>query len=223
MSHSKSFTYIPRSILRAALMSAAILGFSNNANAEDIFESLYSEVSTPAITAPHINAQSKIAIARLDGGRLIPAPYGELEDWTFLNKRTAIDIIPLTAGQYIKYTPEIPFTGQDTDNKIDEIRLTAANEGMEFTLIYAVGPDADIELFGHRSLTQTGLTLSPSTPKWGQAKARAILMNSHSGAVLGMVTAENVDYNIGELADRAGALITSLSVIKTASRTAISG
>lgn len=223
MPRTNRITDIPRSILNAALMGAAILGFSNSAQAEDIFETLQDVTPVTMTTAPQINSQSAIAIARLDGGRLISAPYGELEDWTFLDRRTPMEIIPLTAGQYIKYTPEIPFTGQDTDNKIDEVRLTAANEGMAFTLIYAVGPDADMELFGHRSLAETGLTLSPSAPKWEMAKARAILMNSHTGDVLGMVTADNVDYNIGELADRAGDLITSLSVIKTASRTTISG
>jgi len=94
---------------------------------------------------------------------------------------------------------------------------------MNFTLIYAVGPDADFELFGHRSLEETGLNLPSHQAHWGKAKARAVLMNSFTGDVLGMVTAENIDYNIGELADKAGDLIKTLSVVKTASRTTISG
>jgi hypothetical protein len=209
--------------MKAALISAVILGFTNSAQAEDIFESASINGSITALTAPHINSQSAIAVARLDGGRLIPAPYGELEDWTFLDNRLAMNITPLSAASHIKYTPEIPFTGQDTDNKIDEIRLTAANEGMDFTLIYAVGPDADFDLFGHRSLEQTGLSLTSKDPKWEKAKSRAVLVNSFTGDVLGMVTADNVEYNIGELADKAGELIENLSVIKTASRTTISG
>lgn len=216
--------FTPRSILKAAIMSSAILGFANTAAAEDIFESdiAYIENLAP-ITAPRISASSKIAIARLDGGRLIPAPYSELEDWSFLNKRTHTELIPLSAASYIKYTPEIAFNGQDTDNKIDEVRLTAANEGMAFTLIYAVGTDADFALFGHRTIEETGISLTPSSADWSRAKARALLMESHSGKVLGMVTSNNVEFNIGELADRTGDMIKNLSVVKVASRTTISG
>jgi len=223
MTTSRTYKIIPRSIAKATLISAAIFGFANHVQAEDIFESIITVESIPPVTAPHITRDNSIAIARLDGGRLIPAPYGELEDWSFLDKRLAMNIVPMSATSYIKYTPEIPFTGQDTDNKIDEVRLTAANEGMDFTLIYAVGPDADFELFGHRNLEETGLTLPANAPDWKQAKARAVLMNSHTGHVLGMVTAENVEFNIGELADKTGDLINTLSVIKTASRTTISG
>lgn len=218
-------TYItPRSILKTALLSAAILGFANAAQAEDIFESgvLYSD-SVTTLTAPHITTGSKIAIARLDGGRLIPAPYGELEDWGFLDKRIDAKLVPLSAASYLKYTPEIPFNSRDTDNKIDEVRLTAANEGMNFTLIYAVGTDADFALFGHRAMTENGLTFNTSHPEWDKAKARALLVESHSGQVLGVVTSNNVEYHIGELADRAGEMINNLTTIKTASRTTISG
>lgn len=223
MTTSQTFKNIPHAIAKAALISATVFSFANSAQAEDILESVMSGPAVTAMTAPHIQNSSTIAIARLDGGRLIPAPYTELEDWSFLNKRTSVDIIPLSSAQYIKYTPEIPFTGQDTDNKIDEIRLTAVNEGMDFTLIYAVGPDADINLFGHRNLKDTGLTLTSGTPSWEKAKARAILMNSYTGDVIGMVSSDKVDYNIGDLADKAGVLIETLSVIKTASRTTISG
>ena len=218
-------TYItPRSILKTALFSAAILGFANTAQAEDIFESdvSYSNNVT-TLTAPHISTGTKIAIARLDGGRLIPAPYSELEDWEFLDKRTKVKLVPLSAASYLKYTPELPFNSRDTDNKIDEVRLTAANEGMNYTLIYAVGTDADIELFGHRAMTDNGLTFNTSTPEWKTAKARALLVESYSGKVLGVATSNNVEYHIGELADRTGEMIKNLTTIKTASRTTISG
>ncbi len=223
MTRIKTYKARPYSITKAALIGAAILGFAQSAQAEDIVETLPSMQDITPMTAPRIQSGSIIAIARLDGGRLIPAPYSELEDWGFLNKRTSTEIIPLSAAQYIKYTPELPFTGQDTDNKIDEIRLTAANEGMNFTLIYAVGPDADIDLFGHRSLNNSGLSLNENAPKWEKSKARAILVNSFTGDVLGMVASDNVDYNIGELADKTGELIKTLSIVKTASRTTISG
>ena len=212
----------PKSILKAALIASLCFGFAQAASAEDIFESEVSYLDAlPATTAPQLSNDSVIAIARLDGGRLIPAPHSELEDWSYLDKRLSASLVPMSAASYIKYTPEIPFNGQDTDNKIDEVRLTAANEGINFTLIYAVGPDADFALFGHRTVTETGLINVDET--WTQAKSRALLMNSHNGQVLGMVSADNVEYNIGELADKVGEMINTLSVVKLASRTTISG
>ena len=218
-------TYItPKSILKAALSASLCFGFAYNASAEDVFESGTAYLETlPAVTAPVLTKNSVIAIARLDGGRLIPAPHTELEDWSFLNKRSPVSLVPMSAASYIKYTPEIPFNGRDTDNKIDEVRLTAANEGIDFTLIYAVGPDADVALFGNRTMKETGLRLSDNSDQWMKAKSRAILMNSHNGQVLGMVAADNVEFNIGALADKVGDMINTLTVVKLASRTTISG
>jgi len=112
---------------------------------------------------------------------------------------------------YLKYTPEIPFQGQDTDNKIDEVRITAAAEGYSHVIIYGVGPDASWASFGGKALRETGLTIHDGCDSWQKAKAKALLVNAHTGEVLGAATAENIEFNIGELADNVGNLVTKLS------------
>jgi len=65
----------------------------------------------------------------------------------------------MNAGDYLKYIPEIPFDGVDTDNKIDEIRLTAANEGYSHVIVYGMGADAYWSSIGGKALAETGLTV----------------------------------------------------------------
>lgn len=162
----------------------------------------------PAAT---FSQNSEIAVARLDGGRLIPTPHSETVDWGFLDNRVSAKITQLGAANYLKYIPEIAFQGQDTMNKIDEIRLTAANEGYGHVLIYGVGPDASWASFGKRALSQTGLTIHEDCKSWDDAKAKALLVDSFSGEVIGAVTANDIDHNIGQLADRVGEMIKDLS------------
>ena len=177
---------------------------------------LTSEISEPVIIAsPLLKNNASIAVARLDGGRMIPTPYVETVDWKFLDRRTSHTITQLGAGNYIKYIPEIPYPGQDTDNKIDEVRLTAANEGFDYVLIYGVGPDAGWASFGKKALSETGLNIDQDCKSWDEAKAKALLVDSFSGKVLGAVTADNIEFNIGELADRTGEMISNLSAPKT--------
>ena len=209
-------------LLKTAALAAIITGFANGASALDIGDQLNAHSSaielfdTPVLTeatlkTPALEKTAKIAVARLDGGRLIPTPYGEEFDWKMLNKRLGADITLMNAGDYLKYTPEIPFQGQDTDNKIDEVRLTAAAEGYSHVIIYGVGPDASWSSFGGKALRETGLTVQAGCDSWQKAKAKALLVNAYTGEVLGAATAENVEFNIGELADNVGALVTKLS------------
>ncbi len=170
-----------------------------------------SELDRALIPPLQIETGATIGVARLDGGRLIPTPFSEERDWTFLDRRVDVDIRQLGSGNYIKYIPEIPFDGQDTDNKIDEVRLTAANEGMDYVIIYGIGPDARWASFGNKALVETGLTVSPDCESWKAAKAKALLVDSYTGQVLGAVTSDNIDFHIGELADRVGELINALS------------
>ena len=209
-------------LLKTAAIAALITGFANSAAALDIGDQL--NAHTPVIElfdapvlkevkvqSPALEKTAKIAVARLDGGRMIPTPYGEEVDWKMLDKRTEADISLMTAGSYLKYTPEIPFQGQDTDNKIDEVRLTAAAEGYSHVLIYGVGPDASWASFGGKALRETGLTVQDGCESWQKAKAKALLVNAYTGEVLGAATAENIEFNIGELADNVGALVTKLT------------
>ena len=209
-------------LLKTAAIAALITGFSNSASALEITNPLTvpgaavelfdGPVLAETKTAlPTLEKTSKIGVARLDGGRLIPTPYGEEFDWKMLDKRLGADITLMNAGNYLKYIPEIPFQGQDTDNKIDEVRITAAAEGYSHVIIYGVGPDASWASFGGKALRETGLTVHEGCESWQKAKAKALLVNAFTGEVLGAATAENIDFNIGELADSVGELVTTLS------------
>ena len=193
--------------------SANALEIATPADIDGTPVSLFERVELDRDPVPRVTLKSgaTIGVARLDGGRLIPTPFVEEQDWLFLNRRTDHSIRQLGSGNYIKYIPEIPFDGQDTDNKIDEIRLTAANEGMDYVIIYGVGPDARWASFGGKALVETGLTVDHDCDAWKAAKAKALLVDSYTGRVLGAATADNIDFHIGELADRVGELITALS------------
>ncbi|NNE56968.1 MAG: hypothetical protein HKN36_02570 [Hellea sp.] len=179
-------------------------------NDVQLFETAATQDYLPTFV-PVFSKDSRIVVARLDGGRLIPTPTDELVDWNFLDRRIDAEILNLSAFNYIDYVPEIPMDSEDTDNKIDEVRLTAAGEGFDYVLIYGVGPDASWASFGKRTLSETGLTVSKDCKSWEGAKAKALLVESRTGIVLGAVTADNIEYNIGQLADRVGEMITDLS------------
>ena len=209
-------------LLKTAALAALITGFANGASALEITSpfdvpgttiALFDSpvVEKAEVKRPTLETTARIAVARLDGGRFIPTPYGEEFDWKMLDKRSEADITLMNAGSYLKYTPEIPFQGQDTDNKIDEVRLTAAAEGFSHVIIYGVGPDATWASIGGKALRETGLTVQDGCDSWQKAKAKALLVNAYTGEVLGAATAENVDFNIGELADNVGTLVTKLT------------
>ena len=212
-------------LLKTAAIAALITGFANTAHAGSpyAFQSdEYLAMAAPApvtdapfvltpmletsfaeveVTKTEIANTPRIAVARLDGGRLIPTPYAEEFDWEMLDKRTEFDIEVMKAGDYLKYIPEIAFDGHDTDNKIDEVRLTAANEGYSHVIVYGMGADAYWSSFGGKALAETGLTVHEDCESWDEAKAKALLVNAHTGEVLGAAKADDITYNIGYLAD----------------------
>ena len=53
--------------------------------------------------------------------------------------------------------------------------------------------------------------MDESQKVWRKAKAKALLVDSFTGEVLGAVSADNIEYNIGELADNVNRLMTELS------------
>ena len=208
-----------RTLLKTAAITALITGFANSANAFEaaiptaLFETAAQITEQVKLAPAVLPANAKIAVARLDGGRFIPAPHSEEFDWELLDKRTHMDIEVMQADEHFKYLPEIAFQGVDTDNKIDEIRITAAAEGHSHVIVYGVGPDAYWASFGGKALRETGLTVKANCASWGNAKAKALLVNTHTGEVLGAATADNIEFNIGELADNVGELITELSPV----------
>ena len=217
-------------LLKTAAIAAIITGFANSAQAFELFTTLDAptaayelvdsalpnhlprDVAKPAL---ELKSDTKIGVARLDGGRLIPTPFGEEFDWELLSRRTAktsgATIEVMNTGDYLKYIPEIPFHGIDTDNKIDEIRLTAANEGYSHVIIYGLGTDAYWASFGGKALERTGLKVDADCASWDGAKAKALIVDSFTGKVLGAATADDITHNIGKLADDVERVMTELT------------
>ena len=218
-------------LLKTAAIAALITGFANTAQAGSPYAFQTDaelamvgpvELITPtmeygeplqlaSLEQESFAKTARIAVARVDGGRLIPTPYGEEFDWKLLDKRVDQNIEVMNAGDYLKYIPEIPFDGVDTDNKIDEIRLTAANEGYSHVILYGMGTDAYWSSFGGKALIETGLTVHEDCDSWKAAKAKALLVDTHTGEVLGAAKADDVTYNIGLLADDMERVLNTLT------------
>ena len=218
-------------LLKTAAIAALITGFANTAQAgspyafqTDAELSMVGPVELITPTMDYVEPlqlasleqesfakTARIAVARVDGGRLIPTPFGEEFDWKLLDNRVEHNIEVMNAGDYLKYIPEIPFDGVDTDNKIDEIRLTAANEGYSHVILYGMGTDAYWSSFGGKALVDTGLTVHEDCDSWKAAKAKALLVDTHTGEVLGAAKADDVTYNIGLLADDMERVLNTLS------------
>ena len=94
-------------LLKTAAIAALITGFANTAQAgtpyafqSDDYLAMVEPVKTitpdsasvetlqfAALEQDGFSETSRIAVARIDGGRLIPTPYGEEFDWQLLDKR----------------------------------------------------------------------------------------------------------------------------------------
>ncbi len=217
-----------KTLLKTATIAALITGFANTAHAGSPYAfQTDAELAMVDTITPHqgsaeirqaafieqekLDENSRIAVARIDGGRFIATPFSEEADWAFLDKRVDVKLDMLKAGDHFKYIPEIPFNGIDTDNKIDEIRLTAANEGYSHVILYGMGADAYWSSFGGRALSETGLTVHEDCDSWDKAKAKALLVDTHTGEVLGAAKTDNVTFNIGYLADDMERVLNTLT------------
>ena len=220
-------TTLTTKILKTAAIAALITGFANNAAALEITNPLSvpgyevelfdGQALSETTQTPALPKTAKIAVARLEQGRMITTTYAEETDWKLLNTRIDVDVSLLSYGDYLNYVPAVPLHIADSYNSIDEVRMTAALEGFSHVILYGTGRDAAWNSFGSRAIEDTGLTMDPAMPGteviWKKSKAKALLVNSFTGEVLGAVAAENIDHNIGELADNVGALVTKLSKV----------
>ncbi len=201
----------------ALTLTSALPAYADDAPQTTQPMPLYASLDDSTVNSPLPAFQSalprsaEIAVARLDGGRFVHTPKGELQDWTFLSRRIDHTLTQLGDTAEIAYVPEISENGTSPDNKIDEIRLKAVGAGFDYVLLYGVGPDANWASFGGKALSETGLTVKPDCAAWEAAKAKALLVDAYSGHVLGAVTADNIEFNIGELADRAQVMIEGLT------------
>jgi len=223
-----SATIFTKTFLKTATIAALITGFANSASALEITNPLSvpgyeielfegQALSETNVKSPALPKTAKIAVARLDEGRMIPAPYAEEFDWTVLDNRSDMDVSMLNVSDYLKYIPATPLHDAESHNKIDEVRMAAALTGYSHVLIYGTGRDAAWNSFGSRAMERTGLTVDPAMPGteviWKKTKAKAFLVDSFTGDVLGAVSAENIDNNIGELTFNVNRMITKLSKV----------
>lgn len=199
--------YIMKTILKTAAIAAILTGFANSAQAMD-FTSLTETGSVQMLHTPYLapsfgggmmpasltetlavkSTPAKIAIARLHEGRFLPLPNQEAPDWAKLNNNDGAIFSPLSASTHFDILPGIALNGVDSDNKIDEIRLTAAAENQDYVLIYAVNDGASWGRFGDRDLDATGLSYDEASEAVGDGDAKALLINAYSGEVVGAVT-----------------------------------
>lgn len=204
-------------------LTTAVLAAGHGANARP-YEQMQAEQNTVIRQAsintnfgaiksqPKINKDAKIGIARLDKGRLIAAPIGELRDWAFLDNRSEFSFAPISPAAHIKTLPEIPMDGRDSDNRIDEIRLTAVTQGMDYVLIYGMNQDAGFGKFGHNPLAETGLVYSKNDEVLVKAApAKAVLVNSFTGQVYGAINSSEVEFGVGDLTEKLENLLNSLN------------
>lgn len=175
----------------------------------NVVEQVTAQTLPPSISTL-VTASSRIAIVRLDEGRMIPVPHDEAYDWSLLMKRQEVTLDLFRTGQLIPYLPLLIRGQSESDNTLDEIRLAAANEGYSHVLFYGLGPDARWGSFAGRSLSETGLDISDDCASWAGADAKALLTDSYTGDVLGSVTSDQVRFHIGDLADAVGLMLDQL-------------
>ena len=175
-------------------------------------EAAYTKLPSARVIADtnSFNPKATIGIARLDKGRLITAPLGELQDWAYLNKRTAQNFDIISPAALINNIPEVPMGGRDSDNKLDEIRMTASDLRMDYVLVYGMGQDAQWGSFAGKSLMETGFITSTYAPS-RRGEAKALLVNTYTGEVYGTLTSDEIEFGIGDLTDKVQALISDLS------------
>ena len=159
-------------------------------------------------SAPVFNTSAKIGIARLDKGRLIAAPFNELRDWSFLDKRSAANFGIISPAAVLNNIPAVPMNGRDSDNKLDEIRMTASDLGMDYVLIYGMGKDAQWGSFAGKTMTNTGFIVDGDkiSPR---GNAKAILVDTYTGKVFGTITSDEIEFGVGDLTDKVQSLIES--------------
>ena len=160
---------------------------------------------------PILKRHAKIGFARLDKGRLIAAPMAELRTWAAYDTRSSVELKPVSPAALLKNIPLVPMMGgRDSDNKIDEIRMTAADQSMDYVLIYAKGKDARWGSFGGKAIWETGLIagdefISPA------AATKAFLVDTYTGEIYGSVLSTDGENDIHELVTKVGNLIADLS------------
>jgi len=204
MTKTKTF-----SLSHAALAAvAAIIAFTPNASAGD------ANVPTPRLKpAAHSDAfvptGAKVGIARIEDGRLRAAPFNELRDWATMSLTldpARISFAPVSPVALARFTP----TQVDSANKIDEIRLAAAEQGMSHVIIYGREADARWNSFGGMALDNTGLTIPAGHRLSPKGKVKALIVGTYSGTIYGTVTSQDGE-SLGDLTGRVKTVLSGMN------------
>ena len=187
--------------VQALMMGGALLGVT-------LMDAAASEAIASGTTG--FESGETIAVARVEAGRMIPVPHLERYRWQDATKRSEESYELLSPAAYLRMVPELDFRGRDTDNKLDEMRLAANDEGYRYLLVYGVGEDARPGGFARRSLSATGLDPQGVAAAHDGDGAKAMLVEVGTGRVLGAVTAGVGDAYLTELTDRVTEMVERL-------------
>lgn len=140
---------------------------------------------------------TSIGLARVDQGRLIVAPFEELRSWAALSMRFegAATLFPVSPTSLNSVSAEFAEGGQESSNRIDEIRLAAALQGQNFVLIYGEGVDANAGMIGGQKYEYSGLSNTVNLPK---AQIKGALVGTYTGRIYGVISTNE---NANPLAD----------------------
>ena len=205
-------TSISRTFIATA-SAAALLAIATGAVAltpETMIPDFETAASTQANVKDILPPGTKVAVARVELGRFTPMPFSEQGRWEEMHLRTNKNFAALSPAAYVNALPEIDFGSQDTDNKLDEMRLASIDEGYDYLLVYGMGEDAFAGSFARRPVSRTGFDISNTPEVMDGGEAKAILVETRTGYVLGSVTAPVKDRYVSELSDAVAEMVNSL-------------
>jgi len=206
-------------LLIAAALTAIVFVANANANAQNapyrsptVLREVSLTVPFKAKSAPQptIKIGSTIGIARLDKGRLAYAPMSELRDWASLDNHSGATFAPVSPVALAKNFPNQLLNAWGSDNKLDEIRITASDLRMDYVLIYGMGNDAQWGSFAGKAMAETGFIFE-ETEISPRGEAKAMLVDTYTGHVYGTVISNNIALNINDLTRKIEILINKLT------------
>lgn len=198
-----------KTILKTAAIAAILTGFANAAQAVEFTPLTKAQGAVTLLAGAQLSPASfggdhvpaailaqtsnktsppNIAIARLHEGRFLPLPQLEAPAWAALNTLSFAQFSALPASVHFDMIAAVPLGAPQSDNRIDEIRLAAAAASQDYVLIYAVNDGASWGRFGDRDLDATGLKYDIGSDAVRDGDAKALLVASYTGEVLGAVT-----------------------------------
>jgi hypothetical protein len=165
-------------------------------------KSLNAKVREAAAVEPHLRFPARIGLARIEYGRLAPVPPAEGDAWLALAGRLSpwvgefVPISPLVAsfalaevapgeGPNDEMRHYYPYERryEPTDRVVQQIRLGAARQHVDYVLVYEVLGDSrdDLTPLSVLDLSIVGMFLVPSRSLEATSSANAILIDVRNG------------------------------------------